>query len=97
MESMQLGDKIELINFNGFDRDKLLVVRKIVGNFVKNLQEKQPDFENLNLVFNSVHETKSEIKGKLRIGGKDYHSEIVDFNLFFALNSVLGKLEREIR
>jgi hypothetical protein len=97
MEAMQLGDKIELVNFHTFEKDKLLVIRKIVGNFVKNLQERHPDFEKLSLAFNAVHETKFEIKGGLKIGGKDYHSEIVDFNLFFAINSVLGKLEGEIR
>jgi len=97
MEVMQLGDKIELVNFNSLDKDKLLVVRKIVGNFVKNIQDKHSEFEGLNLAFSSIHESKSEIKGKLRISGKDYYSEIVDFNLFFAIDSVLGKLEREIR
>ena len=97
MDAMQLGDKIELINFHEFERDKLIVIRKIVGNFVKNLQEKYSDFEKLSLAFDSVHDSKSEIKGGLKIGGKDYHSEVVNFNIFFAINLVLEKLEGEIR
>jgi len=97
MEAMQLGDKIKLVNFHTLDKDKLIVIRKIVGNFVKNLQERYPDFEKLDLVLNAVHESKSEIKGGLKIGGKDYHSDVTDFNLFFAINSVLSKLEGEIR
>ena len=97
MESMQLGDKIELSNFNSLDRDKLLVIRKIVGNFVKNLQGKYSDFEKLNLHLGSIHESKHEIKGSLRINRKDYYSEVTDFNLFFDINSILSKLEGEIR
>ena len=59
MEAMQLGDKIKLVNFHTLDKDKLIVIRKIVGNFVKNLQERNPDFEKLDLVLNSIHENKS--------------------------------------
>ena len=95
MEVIEVGKSIELVNFRDVERDKFVVVKKIVGNFVKGIQERYPDFEKLSLNLKTVHNNEYEIFGKLVVGGKMYNSEVVNYNLFYALNEALRKLENE--
>src|SRR3989344_9656854 len=92
-EVMELGSSIELIDFKDVERDKFVVVKKIVGNFVKKLQDKNSGFERLSLHLKRVHGSEYEIMGKLNMAGKMYNSEVIDYNLFYALNEILKKLE----
>ena len=92
-EVMELGSSIELIDFKDVERDKFVVVKKIVGNFVKRLQDNNSGFERLSLHLKKVHNNEYEILGKLNMAGKMYNSEIIDYNLFYALNGILKKLE----
>src|SRR3989344_8893430 len=94
-EVMELGSSIELIDFKDVEKDKFVVVKKIVGNFVKKLQDGNSGFERLSLHLKKVHNTEYEIFGKLNISGKMYNSEVMDYNLFYALNEILKKLENE--
>lgn len=96
MEIMELGSGIDLVNFGNLERDKIVVVKKVVGNFVKNLQERDIGFEKLTLNLKMVHNSEVEILGKLNINGKLYNSEVVSYNLFYALNEILKKLGNEV-
>jgi len=95
MEVMELGNSIELIGFRDVERDKFVVIKKVVGNFVKGLQDKNSGFERLSLHLKKVHNNEYEIIGKLHSNGKEYNSEVVNYNLFYALNEILKKLETE--
>lgn len=97
MEVIELGDSIEISGFRDIGGDRFVVVKKIVGNFVKNFQDKNSGFERLSLHLKKVHDKEYELIGKLNSNGKMYNSEVVNFNLFFALNEVLRKLEVESR
>jgi len=94
---MELGSNIELIDFKDVERDKMVVIKKVVGNFVKKLQERNSGFEKLSLHLKGVHGSEYEILGKMVSGGKVYHSEVLNYNLFYALNEILKKLETEVR
>ncbi len=95
MEVMELGKSIELVGFGEVERDKFVVIKKVVGNFVKKLQERNSGFEKLNLHLKKVHNNEYEILGKLISSGKMYNSEVINYNLFYALNEILKKLEAE--
>ncbi len=95
MEVMELGKNIELIDFDKFERDQLFIAKKIIGNFVKKVQDKNNGFEKLSLHLKKVHNSEYEILGKLIIGSKVYSSEVVSYNLFYTLNETLKKLEAE--
>jgi hypothetical protein len=88
---MQLGGNIELVGFREVGPDKIIVVKKIVGNYARKMSEGS-QFDKLTVSLKLVHSSKVEIKGKLAANGKLYNSEIVDFNLFFALDKVLGNI-----
>jgi len=89
-----LGGGITLSGFSDLDSGKLMVVKKMVGNFVS---KSGSDSSKLNLNLKEVHKTetnrKYEIKGVFDLDGQIKQAEIVDYNLFFALNKVLTKLK----
>jgi hypothetical protein len=95
MEVMELGKSIELVDFNDIERDKIVVIKKVVGNFVKRFQDRNSGFERLSLHLKKVHNSEYEILGKLIVNNNEYNSEVVDYNLFYALNEILKKLEAE--
>ena len=95
MEVMELGNSIELIDFKEVERDQFFIIKKIVGNFVKKVQEKNNGFEKLSLHLKKVHNNEYEILGKLIVNNNEYNSEVINYNLFYALNEILRKLEAE--
>ncbi|MBS3135291.1 hypothetical protein J4406_02895 [Candidatus Woesearchaeota archaeon] len=95
MEVIELGSSIELVDFKDVEKDKLIVIKKIVGNFVKKFQDRNSGFERLSLHLKKIHNNEHEIIGKLNMNGNIYHSEVIDYNLFYALNETLKKLENE--
>jgi len=100
-EMIELGGNITLAGFKDLDHAELIVVKKLVGSYTRKMSDSLKDFENLTVTMKGVHKTpksqKYEIHGKLMAGGKPYTSEVVDRNLFVALDSSLKKILTEIR
>ncbi len=94
---IELGGNISLSGFNQMDRDTIIIVKKIVGSYVKTLSEKNKNFKSLSLTLKTVHERenseKYEMKGNL-IADKQYNAEITDYNLMIAIDKTLKKLEK---
>jgi len=92
---IQLGDKIELKEFNDLEPGELTVLKKMIGNHANHFQE----FEKLTLHLKGVHKKeksqKFQINGLLTKDNKNYKSESTNYNLFFAINEVLEKLRKE--
>jgi len=95
-EVIGLGENIELIDFKEVERDKFFIIKKIVGNFVKKIQDRNNGFEKLSLHLKKVHNSEYELLGKLIVSSKVYSSEVINYNLFYALNETLKKLEAEM-
>ena len=95
-DTMQLGGNISLAGFKELEPAKIVVVKKITGNYVKKMQEKTSKFESLHLHLKEVHATKFELHAKAIINGQSFNAEIIDFNLFFALDKALAKILGEI-
>jgi len=89
---MELGGNIELINFENLDHSKLIVIKKIVGNYAKKMSDIH-GFEKLSLSLKD----ETEIQGRLTINKKIHSSEARDDNLFFALDKVLSNLYNECK
>lgn len=87
---MELGGNIQLIGFKDTDRAKIVVVKKIVGNYAKIMSEKNSKFSKL-----SVSMTKEGDNLKINAemaAGKSYVGEESGNNLFIALDSALKKI-----
>ncbi len=100
-DKQELGGNIELSGFKDIDPASMIVVKKLVGNYVRNITDKNKNFEKISLNVKSVHKTKKsekyEVHCNLTMDGKNYNSEVTDRNLFVALDSVLRKVEKEIK
>tara|TARA_Y100000310_G_scaffold345249_1_gene463112 strand:- start:3063 stop:3335 length:273 start_codon:yes stop_codon:yes gene_type:complete len=78
---IELGGSIKLDGFEDLPAEKLIVIKKIVGTFAKELSEKNSNFKEVLL--------KLENSYKLTIlvqADKETKSEVEDKNLFFALS-----------
>ncbi|MBS3095440.1 hypothetical protein J4231_02055 [Candidatus Woesearchaeota archaeon] len=95
---IELGGNIKLVGFKELEKEKLIVVKKMVGNYARKIHDKVSPFEELSLHLKELHSTdniknkKYEIKGKLVINANPYNAEVSDYNLFFAIDKVLSKI-----
>ena len=97
---MQLGGNIELSGFRDVDGASMVVLKKIIGNYGRHMSEISDKFEKLSITMKPVHETekseKYEIHAKLIKEGKPFVSEVVERNLFVAVDNALKKIVNEI-
>ena len=97
---MQLGGNIELSGFKDIDGASMVVLKKIIGNHVRRMTEISDKFESLKVTMKPVHETekseKYEIHAQLMNDGKAVVSEVVERNLFVAVDDALKKVISEI-
>ena len=95
-DTLQLGGNISLAGFKELEPAKMVVIKKITGNYVKKMVEKNNKFESLHLHLKEVHASKFELQVKALVNGQSFNSEVTDFNLFFALDKALAKILEEI-
>lgn len=99
-DTVVLGGNIELSGFSELDGGSMIILKKVVGNYAKKFSERCSKFEKLSVNMKTVHERekseKYELHAKLLDNGNPSTSEVTDRNLFFALDSVLKKIENMI-
>ena len=96
-EIITLGNKIDLIGFKIFSGSEMLIIRKMVGNFVKKCMDKSSDFKKLTLHVKTLHEIENNRKYEMKATLEDSkmrHSESSDKNIFICLDSILKKLDK---
>ena len=100
-DKLELGGSIELSGFSSLDYSVMIVLKKIVCNWAQKWSDKANSFEKLSLTMKIVHaKEKSEIYElhcKLMDNGKVIASSSEDRNLFVAVDSVLKKVQNEIK
>jgi hypothetical protein len=101
---IELGGNIKLVGFKDLEPAKLIVVKKIVGNYARKINDTVSEFQELSLHLKGIHgneetgESKFEIQGKLIMSGKNpCNAEVTDFNLFYALDKVLDRIMTEAK
>ncbi len=97
---MQLGGNIQLSGFREIDGSSMIVLKKIIGNHARRISELAKKLETLHVTLKPIHERekseKYEVHGRVLDSGKMYTSEVVDRNLFVAVDSVLKKIVNEM-
>ncbi|MBT4351505.1 hypothetical protein HOD20_03175 [archaeon] len=95
---IELGGNITLVGFKDIDHASMLVLKKIIGNYVKKFSENHSDYERLKVTMKPIHKIednqKFEINTEATKGGKSHTCNITDKNLFFAIDSSLKKIEK---
>ena len=97
---MELGGNIQLSGFRHIDGASMVILKKIIGNYARKMSDITKKFESLHVTMKPVHETekseKYEIHTKLMDNGKPIVSEVVERNLFVAVDNSLKKIINEI-
>lgn len=100
-DDVQLGGNIVLSGFRDIDGGSKVILRKIVGSYARKFSDTTSNFEQLALAMKIIHATegsgKFEIKGKLIDNGTVYATDIIERNLFVAVDGVLKKLENSLK
>lgn len=92
---LELGGNIELLGFSGFDAASMVILKKIIGNYGKNLSGISSKFEKLSVAvkFDDTDGTKRyEVHAKLMNDGKPFAAEVAEKNLFVAVDNALKKI-----
>ena len=99
-ESVNLGGNIELVGFKQVSMADVVVVKKLVGHYTRKIQEHAKNFERIHISLKEIHKidnnSKHEIHVKVIDGGKTFSSEVVDKNIFTALDDALKKVLGEV-
>lgn len=86
---IELGGSINLENFEEIDKGLLIVIKKVAGNYTKQITEKFKDFKKITISL--VPKTKYKVKVTLETS-ETKESEAENINLFFALDQALNKV-----
>lgn len=92
---VNLGGVVELSGFGQVEKINNVVINKIVGSYARKYKDLSSDFEKLQLHLKTIN-NKFELHGKIIDGGKIHTSEVVDRNLYFALDACLKKMKAKI-
>ncbi|MBW2991718.1 hypothetical protein KY345_00690 [Candidatus Woesearchaeota archaeon] len=97
-ETIQLGGNIELSGFREVDGGSMIIVKKIVGSYVRKFTDRLENFQKFSLNMKKVHGDNSvfELHGNVLDNGKTYSAETDDRNLFVAVDSIMRKLENSM-
>lgn len=94
-DSVSLGGNIVLNGFKDVENAKLVVLKKIIGNSVKEIQGKRSDYEKI-VISLEGDENNATIKVELRAGGSSMAGEDTQNNMFMALDGALKKIMGQI-
>lgn len=101
MDVLELGNFIKLSGFKEIDRNSMVIVKKMLGNFLREMMQKDSEEALITLNLKSVHKTeeqakKYELKINLEKSGKVYHAELVDNNIFVGISDLLKKISQQL-
>jgi len=95
-EVLQLGGNIELSGFSNLEGGAMIVLKKIVGNYARKMNDRVDNLEKLSLHMKTVHDNQYELHAKMIENGKAVNSSITERNLFVAVDSSLKKIMNRI-
>lgn len=87
---IELGGNIKLENFENIDRGVLVIVKKIVGGYTKQISEKNKDFKEITVTKGDGNDVKVNC-----VCGKEIKAEANETNLFFSLAKALEEVLKE--
>ena len=96
---IELGGSIELVGFKEFEPSELVVLKKIIGNFVRKFADNVEGYEKLTISIKRVGSPKSnkfEVQTKLMVSAKPVNSDVTENNVYFALAQSFKKLENQV-
>jgi len=94
-DTVSLGGNIQLTGFQNVENAKSVVLKKMIGSYVRQIQEKREDYEKIVITLEG-DENNPTIKITLTAGGNEIAAEESTNNLFTALDTTLKKIMEQI-
>ena len=97
-EDIKLGGNISLVGFDKLDGAELIIVKKIVGNYIKKMSE-IADYKEMRLTLHSHPHGKTfkhEIEGFAMFSEGRFATNVVEWNLFTAISMACEKIFNEV-
>jgi len=95
-EFVELGGQIKLCGFTEVDGGSMVVLKKIIGNYARKISDNSKDFQGLQVTLKKLHESgghpKFEVIAKAVNAGHAHSAEVVDRNIFVAVDGALRKV-----
>lgn len=95
---IELGGNIQLVGFKDFDSSTQVILKKIIGNFVRKFADNIEGYEKLTITCKKIGKetsSKYEVQAKLMIGAKPVNTDVTQNNIFVAVSDALKKLESQ--
>ncbi|MBU0628657.1 MAG: hypothetical protein KKC75_05675 [Nanoarchaeota archaeon] len=90
-EHISLGGNIELNGFQIIERSKLVVLKKIIGNHARQIQNKKGNYTKLSITLQGTEQSLN-IKAELDLENNKILSESNKPNIFMAIDDALKKI-----
>ncbi len=99
-ENLKLGGNIELSGFKEVDPRSMIILKKIIGNYVRKFSDKHKEFNGIKITLKEINKKKGkeqfELSSNLYLGGKALAAENIGWNIFEAVDTLLKKHEKEL-
>ena len=95
---IELGGNIFLDGFNEINGGEMIILKKLVGNYVKELTEKKGNFKKLSLNLNKTllgEKNVFHLQAELH-ADEQYNSEARDGNLFFVIDKAFKEINGKL-
>jgi len=92
-ESQQLGGNIELVGFRELDGGSMIILKKVIGSYARKFSDRLNGIDKLTIRMKKIGNSQFELNGLLAKEGQQFNSEVVDYNLFVAMDQLLKKIE----
>ena len=96
-ETINLGTSIQLTGFRDLDGGKMVILKKLVGNYARRISDQCEKFENLCIVMKPVGSGNYEVDAKLVNSGKVFTADASERNMFVVVDQVLAKLFNQVK
>ena len=93
-DTVELGGSIQLNGFGQVDGATMIILKKIVGNYAKQISERCSKFEKLSVSMDKSNGCR--ISAELLDSGNSITGEEENNNLFFALDKALKEIENKL-
>lgn len=94
---IELGGNIKLDGFQMLDPPTMIVIKKMVGNYAKKINDSITPFEELLLNLEQLEQNHFKLNARITAGERVCDVEAHDPNLFFALDRALSKVMEDVR
>ena len=101
-KGIKLGDMIELSGFSIFDRSEMIIIKKLIGNYVRKFIDYEKGFSSLKVTAKKVHEREKSVIFEFHLilslsSGSPIAVDSNGRNAFMALDEILKNAEEILK